>query len=205
MGKAFTDDERASVQDQLRRTGLKLFAEKGIKGVSIRDLTKAAGIAQGGFYTFYSDKNDFLADLIELRVKEKLELLRGRSDESLSDPVGFLSGILYAQGMHLKENKAFDNVISGSLSFFYENKADIHQRINEAYIGYLKEMAEYWRNNGYNISIDINGFLNLIRAVGIMFSNASLLDDAYFPEIFRCFCEAETGLFLKVSKNEANS
>ncbi len=52
MGKAFTDDERADLQEKLRRTGLRLFSEKGIKGVSIRELTSVAGIAQGGFYTF---------------------------------------------------------------------------------------------------------------------------------------------------------
>ncbi len=200
MGKAFTEDERAFVQDKLRRTGLKLFAYKGIKGVSIRDLTKATGIAQGGFYTFYKDKDDFLADLIELRVKEKLENLKCRNQESLSDPVGFLSGIFYSEGMHLKENKAFDNAVSGSLSFFYENKADIYQRVSKAYSDYLNEMAEYWRMNGYKVSMDTDGFLNLIRAVGIMFSNASLLDDDYFAKIFRCFCEAETNMFLKVEK-----
>ena len=133
MGKAFTEDERASVQENLRRTGLRLFAEKGMKGVSIRDLTTAAGIAQGGFYTFYKDKEDFLADLIELRVKEKLELRKSQNSESLSDPVGFLAGIFYSEGMHLKENKAFDNIISGSLAFFYENKADIHRRVSRAY------------------------------------------------------------------------
>lgn len=205
MGKAFTDEERAAVQDKLRRIGLKLFADKGIKGVSIRDLTKAAGIAQGGFYTFYTDKDDFLADLIELRVKEKLEILRCRSKESLSDPVGFLSDIFYSEGMHLKENKAFDNIISGSLSFFYENKADIHQRVSKFYSDYLNEMAEYWRINGYKTSLDTKGFLNFIRAAGIMFSNASLLDDDYFAKIFRCFCEAETNMFLKVRIDEAGS
>ena len=62
MGKAFTDKERADVQGNLRRIGLKLFAEKGIKGVSIRDLTSEADIAQGGFYSFYKDKEDFLID-----------------------------------------------------------------------------------------------------------------------------------------------
>lgn len=203
MGKAFTDDERARVQEKLRRTGLKLFAEKGIRGVSIRDLTSAAGIAQGGFYSFYKDKEDFLADLIELRVREKLSALRNRRAESLADPAGFISGIFYSEGMHLKENKAFDNMISGSLSFFYENRADLHQRVSGVYRKFLIELEEYWKKSGYQVFMDTEGFLNLIRAVGILFSNASLLDDRYFAEIYRCFCEAETDRFLKVTKNDA--
>ena len=203
MGKAFTDGERAAAREKLRRSGLKLFADKGVKGVSIRDLTAAAGIAQGGFYTFYKDKDDFLADLIALRVKEKLAALSGRNSESLSDPVGFISGIFYSEGMHLKENKAFDNIISGSLSFLYENRADIHQRVGRAYADYLNELAEFWKRNGYKASVDTEGLLNLIRAAGILFSNAALLDDHYFAVIFRRFCEAETDMFLKVEKDDA--
>ena len=76
MGKAFSEEERIQVQQKLRKIGLRLFADKGIKGVSIREVTKAAEIAQGGFYTFYKDKTDFLIDLMEVRIKEKLEILK---------------------------------------------------------------------------------------------------------------------------------
>ncbi|HCM91617.1 MAG TPA: TetR/AcrR family transcriptional regulator, partial [Lachnospiraceae bacterium] len=60
MGKAFTQEEREELQEKLRRTGLKLLAENGIRNISIRQLTKEVGIAQGGFYTFYKDKDDFV-------------------------------------------------------------------------------------------------------------------------------------------------
>ena len=203
MGKAFTDEERALVQEKLRRTGLALFAEKGIRGVSIRDLTAAAGIAQGGFYTFYRDKEDFLADLIGLRVREKLAAYSGRRAESLADPAGYLAGLLYAEGMHLKENKAFDNMISGTIALFAGNRADIRKRVQPAYAEFLGGLADYWRSGGYEVSMDIDGFLNLILAAGIMFSNASLLEEAYFEKIFRQFCEAETALFLRVKKIDA--
>ena len=52
MGKAFTENEKIEVQEKLRRTGLRLLAEEGIRRVSIRELTKEAGIAQGGFIPF---------------------------------------------------------------------------------------------------------------------------------------------------------
>ena len=68
MGKAFSEEERIQVQQKLRKIGLRLFADKGIKGVSIREVTKAAEIAQGGFYTFYKDKTDFLIDLMGRNV-----------------------------------------------------------------------------------------------------------------------------------------
>ena len=52
MGKAFSEEKRERVQEALRRVGLRLLAESGIRNVSIRRLTQEVGIAQGGFYTF---------------------------------------------------------------------------------------------------------------------------------------------------------
>ena len=203
MGKAFTATERAAVQEKLRRAGLELFARKGIRGVSIRELVAAAGIAQGGFYTFYHDKADFIADLIKLRVREKLEALRERNGESLADPVAFLSGLIYAEGMHLKENKAFDNMISGTLSLFTQVRSDALLRVNRLYRDYLESLLAYWNANGLEVLADIDGLLNLIRAAGILFSNAALLDEAYFERIFRRFCEAEVAMLVKVASDDA--
>ncbi|MBO4911244.1 MAG: TetR/AcrR family transcriptional regulator, partial [Butyrivibrio sp.] len=53
MGKAFSDKEREEIKEKLRRAGLKILAQTGIKDISIRDITKQVGIAQGGFYSFY--------------------------------------------------------------------------------------------------------------------------------------------------------
>ena len=203
MGKAFTEAERAAVQERLRRAGLELFARKGIKGVSIRDLAAAAGIAQGGFYTFYENKEDFLCDLMELRVREKLTLLRGRNQESLGDPAGFLSGVFCSEGLHLKENKLFDNMISGTLAFFYDREKNIRERVSSLYRAYLEDLFACWEENGYLVTADLDGLMNLIRAAGILFSNAALLDDAYFKQTYRCFCEAGVRQFLKVVPRDA--
>lgn len=199
MGKAFTEDERKEVQERLRRTGLALFAEKGIKGVSIRELTKNAGIAQGGFYTFYIDKEDFLADLIELRVKEKLAGYKQISGESLDDPALFVSDIFIKEGLHLKNNKAFDNMISGTLDFFLDREGDIHGRVSGLYRDFLRDLKKLWQENGMAVEMDEEGLLNLIRAAGILFSNASLMDEEYFENIYTSFCKAEVRIFLKVT------
>lgn len=198
MGKAFTDSERMEVQDHLRRIGLKLFAEKGIKGVSIRELTSEAGIAQGGFYTFYKDKEDFLLDLCELRIQEKLAILEAGKADSLSDPVGYIAAIFYREGLHLKENKAFDNMISGTLDLLYNTKQDVSHRISLRYRNFMTSMIQYWEEQGYQVDVDMDGLMSLIRAAGILFSNASLLGEEYFEKIYRTFCEAEVNGFLKV-------
>lgn len=200
MGKAFTEEERLLVQEKLRRIGLKLFSEKGIKGVSIRELTAEAGIAQGGFYTFYADKADFLIDLMECRIKEKLAVLKEQRADSLDDPVKYISDIFYTQGMHLKENKAFDNMLSGTLEMFFSTETHVRERLSELYKDYLTFIVKFWEENGYQVEIDVNGFLAMIRAVGILFSNASFIGDAYFASLYKTFCVSGVNAFLGVSK-----
>ena len=131
MGKAFSEEERIQVQQKLRKIGLRLFADKGIKGVSIREVTKAAEIAQGGFYTFYKDKTDFLIDLMEVRIKEKLEILKEQAGESLEDPMQYMADTFFKQGVHLKKNKAFDNMLSGSVELFFHTELSVQERLGK--------------------------------------------------------------------------
>lgn len=200
MGKAFTEKERIELQASLRQIGLQLFAEKGIKGVSIRALTAKAGIAQGGFYNFYKDKEDFLLDLIAFRVNDKLALRLEHIEETLSDPVGYVIELFFQEGMHLKKNKAFDNMISSSMEFFSSNKNEISSRISKLYIEFFESLFAYWKVNGFCVKMDLNGLINLFFAAFILFSNASLLDNNYFETIYRTFCVSEVNAFLEVRK-----
>ena len=198
MGKAFTEKERTELLANLRKIGLQLFAEKGIKGVSIRALTTQAGIAQGGFYSFFKDKEDFLLDLLVFRINEKLALRLEHVEETLSDPVGYVIEMFFEEGMHLKKNKAFDNLTSSSLEFINNKKSEMFSRISKPYMEFFESMFTYWKANGYDVTADLNGLMNLLFAAVILFSNASLLNADYFETVYRTFCVAGVKDFLKV-------
>ncbi|MCR5847305.1 MAG: TetR/AcrR family transcriptional regulator, partial [Lachnospiraceae bacterium] len=161
MGRAFTKEERDEVQEKLRRTGLKLLAKDGIRNISIRELTKEVGIAQGGFYNFYKDKEEFVLDLFLLRIREKTQMILSEKEKTLEDPRTFIINLLFQNGMHLKENKAFDNTKSGTIEFFmrYKNSSSDPSRL--IYKDLLIEMIEYWESNGWEIECDINTILDV--------------------------------------------
>ena len=200
MGKAFSEEERSSVQENLRRTGLKLFSEKGLKGVSIRELTSAAGIAQGGFYTFYKDKTDFVIDLMELRIKEKLAAAAEKKERSLSDPVGYLTELYYEQGMHLIKNKAFVNTSGGTLEMYLGFDTDTVERIRRHYRDFINMLIDYWRDNGYTVDADIGGIMELMRMAGVLISESAIFDSEYFGRSYKVFCTAGVNEYLKVSR-----
>jgi AcrR family transcriptional regulator len=60
---------------QIMEMALKVFAEKGFKSASIKDIAEAAGISQGLMYHYFKNKEDLLAATI--KQYSFLEELRG--------------------------------------------------------------------------------------------------------------------------------
>jgi len=202
MGRAFTKEERDEVQEKLRRTGLKLLAKDGIRNISIRELTKEVGIAQGGFYNFYKDKEEFVLDLFLLRIREKTQIILSEKEKTVDDPRMFIINLLFQNGMHLKENKAFDNAKSGTIEFFmrYRNSSSDPSRL--IYKDLLIEMIDFWEANGWKIECDIDAVLDVGTMSGILFSNAGMIDEENFEKIFKTFCESEVDRFFKSEKRK---
>ena len=200
MGKAFSEKEREAVRETLRREGLKLLAQDGIRNVSIRELTSRAGIAQGGFYTFYRDKDEFVTDLFLLRIREKTQKMLDHREESLDDPAGYIRELLYREGMHLKENMAFNNRVSGSIEFFTKSDRLDSGEGKELYRNFLRELISYWEENGYQVMCDTEGLISAGVMAAVLFSNAELIEDKYFREIYMGYCEAQVSRFLKVKR-----
>lgn len=190
MGKPFSDDEKESIKSSLVSKGLELFRNQGLKEVSIRTLTQAAGIAQGGFYTFFKDKEDFILYLIELRVSQKLDERRNNLSSSLTDPFLYLSDFFYKEGMHLKDNKAFNTMISDSMSFYFSCLSRHGGSILGCYKKFFDTLETYWNAHGISINLNIDGLIALLHSSLILFMNASLIDDAFFKQIFRTTIDA---------------
>lgn len=51
-------EQAAARREQLVRTALDLFAEKGYRGTSVRDIARAAGVNEGLLYHYFNSKAD---------------------------------------------------------------------------------------------------------------------------------------------------
>ena len=52
-----------ATKKRIDRTALKLFAEKGVRETTIRDIATAAGVAEGTLYRHYASKEELASDL----------------------------------------------------------------------------------------------------------------------------------------------
>ena len=74
MARGFTDRERDIIRNDLINKGRELFGLYGLKKTSIEELTKAVGIAQGTFYSFFNSKEELYLEVMDREgeiIKEK--------------------------------------------------------------------------------------------------------------------------------------
>ena len=80
----FSESEKAIIQEKLYSEGERLFILHGIKKVTVDDLVKAAGIAKGSFYAFYTNKEHLYMDILGNLQKKVWENMNGFLEENRS-------------------------------------------------------------------------------------------------------------------------
>lgn len=203
MAKAFTDEERKEIQRKLQDEGLKQFKEKGLKKVSVRELTRAAGIAQGGFYTFYDSKEALLLDCVNRRISEKIKAFMSspmeQYEEEMQNPVSFLAERFYVTGMHLKDNLVFNNLISDSVNILLGDSDNLEQNSVRIIRELLVWLIEWWAAHGLTVTVDTGGLRAFMKAAAVLFMNEEIIGNQYFPEIYRAFVYENTMRYFQVT------
>lgn len=202
MAKAFTDQERENIRQRLQEEGLKQFKEKGLKKVSVRELTQAVGIAQGGFYSFYDSKEALLLDCVNRRITEKIKVfldtpLEQRREE-MQDPIVFLAERFYVTGMRLKDNLVFNNLISDSVNILLGDRDNLEQNSVRVIKELMIRLIDWWGKHGLTVTVDTEGLRAFMKAAAVLFMNEEIIGKQYFPAIYRSFVYENTQRFFRV-------
>lgn len=76
MPKIYSEEKRQEIKKQLMGTGLELIKHNGLRKMSVEEITKRVGIAQGTFYNFFKSKEMMvyeLANEYQERTNHKME------------------------------------------------------------------------------------------------------------------------------------
>lgn len=202
MAKAFTEQEREKIRQRLQEEGLRQFKEKGLKKVSVRELTRAAGIAQGGFYSFYNSKEDLLLDCVNRRISQKMKAFMDMPlteyEGEMHDPVAFLAESFYLTGMHLKDNLVFNNLISDSVNILLGDYDNLEQNSIPIIKELLVRLIDWWEAHGLTVTVDTKGLRAFMKAAAVLFMNEEIIGKEYFPMLYRSFVYENTARFFQV-------
>lgn len=190
MPKAFSEEEKEQIKNQILETAVELFHEKGTKSINIQELTRRAGIAQGSFYSFWKDKDALIMDVMLYRSRQKLDIAEKEFEASLHDPIGFLSESIYRYSMDLLNKCREQPVYSQSFAILSRSNSLSENRVGAIYKEFLSKLAAYWVEHNAIQSVNVQGLINVITACPVLLSNAGQFDPEYFDEIFKSFLQS---------------
>ena len=196
MPKAFSEEEKEQIKNQILETAVELFHDKGTKSINIQELTRRAGIAQGSFYSFWKDKDALVMDVMLYRSRQKLDIAEKEFEASLHDPIGFLSESIYRYSMDLLNKCREQPVYSQSFAILSRSKSLSENRVGAIYKEFLSKLAAYWVEHNAVQSVDVQGLINVITACPVLLSNAGQFDPEYFDEIFKSFLQSTIGNYI---------
>src|SRR3954462_1500427 len=70
MNIIISDDKQKTKLPNIMRTAIHLFVQKGIDGTTIKDIAKAAGVAEGALYRHFKSKDDLAWHLFSTHLNQ---------------------------------------------------------------------------------------------------------------------------------------
>ncbi|WP_448206915.1 TetR/AcrR family transcriptional regulator [Azospirillum sp. sgz302134] len=70
------DSRSTDVRHKVRDAAIALFASKGVKGTTVKDIARAAGVSEGALYRHWPSKEDLAADLFAAEYTAMSRTLR---------------------------------------------------------------------------------------------------------------------------------
>ena len=198
MSKAFSEDEKLNIKQKMMEVAIEIFHESGTKGLSIKELTKRAGIAQGSFYNFWKDKDALIMDVMQYRLTQKLEIAKQSFDESLEKPVKFLVDIIYEHSIDLKEKYKKKPIYAQALNMLSKKNENRVYEANSLYTDFINKLAEYWKEQNAVKDVDEKGLINVFTGSFLLFSNYYKFEEEYFNDILKVFISAVVKKYIEL-------
>ena len=198
MSKAFSEDEKLNIKHKMMEVAIEIFHESGTKGLSIKELTKRAGIAQGSFYNFWKDKDALIMDVMQYRLSQKLEIAKQSFDESLENPVKFLVDIIYEHSIDLKEKYKKKPIYAQALNMLSKKNENRVYEANSLYTDFINKLAEYWKEQNAVKDVDEKGLINAFTGSFLLFSNYYKFEEKYFNDILKAFISAVVKKYIEL-------
>ena len=198
MSKAFSEDEKLNIKQKMMEVAIEIFHESGTKGLSIKELTKRVGIAQGSFYNFWKDKDALIMDVMQYRLAQKLEIAKQSFDKSLENPVKFLVDIIYEHSIDLKEKYKKKPIYAEALNMLSKKTENRVYEANSLYTDFINKLAEYWKEQNAVKDVDEKGLINAFTGSFLLFSNYYKFEEEYFNDILKAFISAVVKKYIEL-------
>ena len=198
MAKAFTEEEKIKIKESIMETALDLFHEKGTKSLSISELTKRVGIAQGSFYNFWKDKESLVIDLMAYRSIQKLENIEKEFSNSLTNPKKYLSEVIFKYSIDMTEKIKNQEIYQEAFRIFASQDSKKVNRVENLYGDFLDRLIDYWYKNNVVKSVDKQGLSNAFVGSFVLCSNYFHFNKDTFEEVLNIYIQSIVFKYIEI-------
>lgn len=198
MAKAFTEEEKIKIKEDIMETALDLFHEKGKKYLSISELTKRVGIAQGSFYNFWKDKESLIIDLMAYRSIQKLNDIEKEFSNSLTNPKKFLSDVIYKYAIDIILKIKTQPIYQEAFKIFASQDSKKVNRVENLYGDFVDMLIDYWYKNNAVKTVDKQGLSNAFVGSFVLCSNYIHFNEDTFEEVLHIYIESIVSRYVEI-------
>ena len=182
----FTLERRTEIQERLLEVGVSLIREKGIRRMTISEVTERTGIGKGTFYHFYSAKEFYVYDVL-LYSKESLKkTLNKMAEQSDGMDRNMVEQLLTMYSFH-NENSIINSISA-------EDEAWLNDKLPREYVLDVPKEENIVRSllanfKGVQGTPDPQVIANMMKIMAIAVENKNILHENVLPENLRLMRE----------------
>lgn len=183
MPKIFTEQEREMIRGKLLDAGLALLESKRYRSISVDEIASEVGIAKGTFYNFFSSKEVFFYEIMQVIKEKNRETMQAvlLCERLTRDDV---AAYLYRKYTQIKT--VYDYFTPEEMKLIMRKLPDGEQRDDSA------EFAELICStlNVPDEEKKSEAIVGMSNILALAAANRSLLKENTYEQAVRVFCDA---------------
>lgn len=184
MPKGFSEREKELIRAKLLQKGKEHFERYGLKKTNVEDLTKAAGISKGAFYTFYDSKEELFFEILEQFEADYRHVILQDIALTGPEPQERFKNVLHRSLTVWRSHPLFTHFSDAEREHLMRKlpleKLQAHIANDDAFAA---EFIGAWRREGIMIACAPELVSGLIRSLFFINLHEHDFGDGVFPEV----------------------
>ena len=184
MPTEFTEQEKHRIHETLVAEGRRMFSRYGLKRTAIAELCRAAGIAKGSFYGFFTSKEDLFMAVLdreeEFRHKLLEEVFRDAPDTRRAIELLFTRSLKFVEESEFLQQLYAGDTYPQLLRKLGRERLEVHQHKDEQDLdGFVTSLQQ----QGLFIQARPEAVVGLFRAIFLLTLHKREIGEDIFDEV----------------------
>lgn len=166
MPKGFSQAEKSIIKDRLLQAGRNYLETIGLRKTTVEDLTTAAGISKGAFYSFFNSKEELFLEVLEQAEREMQASLMSLAYNPGLGPREFFKRMLENSFTIWEKNSMLHHFDRQDYEILLRKipaeRLQIHLRADEAFIN---KIFSKWEGDGIEFNLEPRKVSSLLKAL----------------------------------------